>query len=316
MLRAPGVTSVCGRDHRVSLGRYRPPQAGHPPANHHSLLALLGAWNGRTLRPGLADDIQQIDDARKTTVIDKEHSRLGTDITCLQETRLADSGSIRETNYTFFWQGWPQDDPRQHGVGLAVRNSLILAIEPPTGESERILALRLSTSTGFANVLCIYAPTLCANTEYPQCPQSCSQQGPTDCTLLCQRLLAESVQQDPDGCLQWKRKWRVRRNQNRYRLHSHQDGSAEVHYLKLYATQNVVTDATLDDLISLPVMEEFDALPSASSAGVPWEGCDPIGVSEEWKATSAVASPRASVSVLGEGPRSPGHTRCQHCHPL
>ncbi|CAE1160498.1 unnamed protein product [Acanthosepion pharaonis] len=81
------------------------------------------------MHPGLADDIQQIDDARKTA------------------------------------QGRPQDDPRQHGVGFAVKNSLIPAIVPPTGGSERILALRLLTSTGFANVLCIYAPMLCATPE-------------------------------------------------------------------------------------------------------------------------------------------------------
>ncbi|CAE1298953.1 unnamed protein product [Acanthosepion pharaonis] len=42
----------------------------------------------------------------------------------------------------------PQDDPRQHGVGFAVKNSLIPVIEPPTGRSERILPLGLSTSTG------------------------------------------------------------------------------------------------------------------------------------------------------------------------
>ncbi|CAE1312642.1 unnamed protein product [Acanthosepion pharaonis] len=35
------------------------------------------------------------------------------------------------------------------------------------------------------------------------------------------------------------------------------------HYLELYATQNVVTDAALDALPSLPAMEELDAPPSA-----------------------------------------------------
>ncbi|CAE1255018.1 unnamed protein product [Acanthosepion pharaonis] len=114
------------------------------------------------MRPGLADCIEQIDDARKTAVIDRELSRLGIDIACLQKTRLADSGSIREA---FFWQDLPQDNSRQHGVRIAVKNSLIPAIVPPTGGSERILALRLLTSTGFANVLCIYAPMLCATPE-------------------------------------------------------------------------------------------------------------------------------------------------------
>ena len=115
--------------------------------------------------PGLTDDLQQIDDARKTAVIDKELASLNIDIACLQETRLAENGSIREANYTFFWQGLPKDDPRQHGVGFAVKNSLTSAIEPPTGGTERIIALRLSTTAGFTNVLCVYAPTLCSTSE-------------------------------------------------------------------------------------------------------------------------------------------------------
>ena len=41
------------------------------------------------------------------------------------------------------------------------------------------------------------------------------------------------------------------------------------HYLELYATQNVVTDAALDALPSLPVMEELDTLPSAEELGKP-----------------------------------------------
>ena len=115
--------------------------------------------------PGQTDDLQQMDDARKTAVIDRELARLNIDIACLQETRLADSGSIREANYTFFWQGLSQDDPRRHGVGFAVKNSLSAAIEPPTGGTERILALRLSTTAGFVNLLSIYAPTLCSTPE-------------------------------------------------------------------------------------------------------------------------------------------------------
>ncbi|CAE1313794.1 unnamed protein product [Acanthosepion pharaonis] len=51
------------------------------------------------MRSGLADDIQQIDDARKTAVIDRELSRLGNDIACLQETRLADSDIPRSRHW-------------------------------------------------------------------------------------------------------------------------------------------------------------------------------------------------------------------------
>lgn len=69
--------------------------------------------------PGFTVDLQQIDDARKTAVIDRELSILSVEIAALQETRLADSSTIREANYTFYWQGKPPDQPRQHGVGFA-----------------------------------------------------------------------------------------------------------------------------------------------------------------------------------------------------
>jgi len=117
------------------------------------------------LCPGLTTDLRKINDARKTAVIDRELSRLNVDIACLQETRLADSGTIREANYTFFWQGKPSDEPRQHGVGFAVKNNLVAFIEPPSSGTERILALRLSTSSGPANIFSVYAPTLYSNPE-------------------------------------------------------------------------------------------------------------------------------------------------------
>ena len=83
--------------------------------------------------PGLTDDLQQVDDAHKRAVLDRELARLNINLACFQETRLADSGSIREANYTFLWQGLPRDNPRWHCVGFAVKNSLTAAIEPPTG---------------------------------------------------------------------------------------------------------------------------------------------------------------------------------------
>ena len=52
--------------------------------------------------PGLSDDLQKIDDARKTAVIDRELKRLNIDIAGLQETRLPGDGSLKERDYTFF----------------------------------------------------------------------------------------------------------------------------------------------------------------------------------------------------------------------
>ena len=83
--------------------------------------------------PGFSTDLTNIDDVRKTAVIDAELNRLNIDIAGLQETRLAEEGSLRENNYTFFWKGRGQAENRQHGVGFAVKNSLLGMIDIPAG---------------------------------------------------------------------------------------------------------------------------------------------------------------------------------------
>ena len=71
------------------------------------------------MRPGLTEDLQAVDDARKTAVIDRELHRLNIDIAALQETRLADSGSLKEEHYTFFWHGKGAEETRElHLPGL------------------------------------------------------------------------------------------------------------------------------------------------------------------------------------------------------
>ena len=89
---------------------------------------------------GLSDDLQQIDAARKTAIIDAELHQLDIDIAALQETRLADNGSLTEKHYTFFWQGKKMEDRRELVVGL-LSGTLLTMTEPPTGGSERILTL-------------------------------------------------------------------------------------------------------------------------------------------------------------------------------
>ena len=61
----------------------------------------IASWNVRTITAGLSDDLLQIDAAR--AIINAELPRLGIDIAALQETRLADNGSLTEMHYTFFW---------------------------------------------------------------------------------------------------------------------------------------------------------------------------------------------------------------------
>ena len=60
--------------------------------------------------PGINTDLDQIQDVRKTAIIAEELNKLGVDIAALQETRLAETGSLREAKYTFFWCGKSRDE--------------------------------------------------------------------------------------------------------------------------------------------------------------------------------------------------------------
>ena len=125
----------------------------------------LGTWNVRTLCTGFGEDLNGLENVRKTAVVDRELKKLNVDIAGLQETRLAEAGSLKEKNYTFFWQGLSTEEPRLHGVGFAVHNRLLDSITTPVGISERVSSLRLTTSNGCATIICAYAPTLAADHE-------------------------------------------------------------------------------------------------------------------------------------------------------
>ena len=49
-----------------------------------------------------------------------ELERYGIDIAALSETRFAGDGQLTEKNYTFYWKGKDENEPRMHGVGFAV----------------------------------------------------------------------------------------------------------------------------------------------------------------------------------------------------
>ncbi|CAH2062804.1 unnamed protein product, partial [Iphiclides podalirius] len=118
----------------------------------------------RTGFPNISGSSECAQKLRKTFSIDAELKRLNVDIAALQETRIEDEGSIREANYTFYWKGKSSSEKREHGVGFAVRNHLINAIEPPIGISERMI-LRLNTKSGYVTFISAYAPTLNATSE-------------------------------------------------------------------------------------------------------------------------------------------------------
>ena len=163
--------TVC-HPHWVHWDKGKPEkQAGTMAAGNHKRnyqkrpVLKLGCWTVRTMTTGLSASLQDIKDSRKTAVMNDELKRLNVDIATLHETRLADSGTLKEKDYTFFWQGKRSNEPKEHGVGFAVRNSLLRMVEPGSGDSERLLALRLNSTTGPVTVISVYAPTLSATPD-------------------------------------------------------------------------------------------------------------------------------------------------------
>ena len=139
---------------------------GNHNRNHQKRPVLkLGCCNVRTMMTDLSASLQDIKDSRKTAVINDELRRLNVDIATLHETRLADSGTPKEKDDTFFWQGKRSDEPREHGVGFAVRNSLLRMVEPGSGGSQRLLSLRLNSTTGPVTLISVYTPTLSTTTD-------------------------------------------------------------------------------------------------------------------------------------------------------
>lgn len=177
-----GPLLTVGRGHCVSWGSNHLPYAEQPLVSNvlpcHNLSASLGAQGFEFfldkeaaiphqatyleislqlfilqagpsgLCPGIIDNLQQMDDAQKTAIFDREFHRLDNDVDYLQETHLADCGTIREKHYIFFWKGKAREDPREHCVGFAITKPLLCTIEPLVGVSERLLKLCMLASSG------------------------------------------------------------------------------------------------------------------------------------------------------------------------
>lgn len=123
----------------------------------------IAAWNVRTLM----DTSKSKRPIRRTALIDIELQKANIDIAALSETRIAEEGSLRESNYTFFWKGYNTKAPRIHGVGFAIKNSLLNQTQPmPVGLSARITTMKLALQESRAiNIISAYAPTLKAADE-------------------------------------------------------------------------------------------------------------------------------------------------------
>ena len=121
---------------------------------------LVGAWNVHTLP--VRDNTARPE--RRTALIAKELARYRIDIAALSETKLADEGILKEdgSGYTFFWRSKPEAEDRLHGVGFAIRTSLMKSIPSlPVGINKRSMKLRLPlTKSCHLTIIGAYAPPL------------------------------------------------------------------------------------------------------------------------------------------------------------
>ena len=124
----------------------------------------VASWNVRTL---LGENLGGRGPRSKTALLAHELDRYGIDVAALSETRLSGEGSVTEGNYTIFWRGYPEGTPRQHGVGIAIRNCHLRGIvEEPNSVNERLMTLRVPLVRGeHMLVISAYAPTLMADED-------------------------------------------------------------------------------------------------------------------------------------------------------
>ncbi len=104
-----------------------------------------GSWNVWTITPGLSENLQGTNDVWKTAIINNKLLRLRMDMAALEETRLADSGILKEKEFTFFWHWKSAADRRKLWVGFTFRNTLLGMVEPGDNGCE-LMTLHLHTS--------------------------------------------------------------------------------------------------------------------------------------------------------------------------
>ena len=106
---------------------------------------------------------------RRSALVCRELARFNIDVAALSETRLADEGNIQETTaeYTIFWIGKTTDEPRIHGVSLAIKTRLVKQVNlAPTGINERLMTLRIPLKRSkYLTLISVYAPTLTSDDE-------------------------------------------------------------------------------------------------------------------------------------------------------
>ena len=124
----------------------------------------FAAWNVRTLM----DTRNTNRPERMTAIVGYELARYNIDVAALSETRLAETGDLTEVGagYTF-WSGKAKEEPREAGVGFAVRSTLVPQLETlPKGISDRLMTMRIPlASKTHLTLISSYAPTMAYSDE-------------------------------------------------------------------------------------------------------------------------------------------------------
>ena len=126
---------------------------------------FVATWNVRTLLDNSKSDRPE----RRTALVARELSRYNIDIAGLCERRFADEGQLTEVGdgYTYFWRGLGNDQPRIHGVGFAIKSSIVASMtEMPRGHSARLMTCRIPLTGNQRLTLIVgYAPTLTSSDD-------------------------------------------------------------------------------------------------------------------------------------------------------
>lgn len=122
------------------------------------------SWNVRTL----LDTQSSRRPERRTALVCSELARFKIDVAALSETRLSEEGQLIEhgADYTIFWKGKPASEPRTHGVGFAIKTSLVRAHNlQPLHINERLSSIRIPLRHGHITIISAYAPTLDSDSD-------------------------------------------------------------------------------------------------------------------------------------------------------
>ena len=121
-------------------------------------LLTIAQWKVKTLLDREAADRPE----RRTALVAMELAKYNIDIAALCETRLSESGSLNDLEYSFFWSGKPVEERREAGVGFAIKKNIVIKLtEIPQPVSDIIMTMRLPLrKDNFATIISVYAPTM------------------------------------------------------------------------------------------------------------------------------------------------------------